>query len=78
MRLLLEAYETVFVLWASESFDCPVSAHAKPAIVAVTHGGSLDCGLKNVVLVVPFSHEFEHLRIGHVANSFEDHIVTLL
>ena len=78
VRHLLEANKTILVLWSPVSLDSPVSSHAESSIVSVSEWRSSDGCHKNIVLIISLTQEFKHFRVLIVANSFENHVVSLL
>ena len=78
MGLLLEADQAILVLWSSPGLHGPVSANAESTVVAMSKRRSLDSCLKNIVLIISLSEEFEHFWVLVIADCTKNHVVSLL
>ena len=78
MGLLLEADETIFVLWSSVSFDGPVSTNTESSIITMSQWGTFNGILEDIILIIPLSEEIKFLRLTIVADGLKNHIITRL
>ena len=74
----LEANETTLVFGSSVGLEMPETSTAKTSIVMVFHGATSVVGHEVVFLGVARPEEVEHPGVGIVANSSQNHVVSLL
>jgi len=77
-RCLLEPNQVLLVFRTTIWFQSPETAWPVPSVVVIAHRRALVVADKQVFLVVPTSHNVPKLRLCVVAESFQNHVVTLL
>ncbi len=70
--------QTLLVLGGSHGLHLPPSRSAHSTIIVVTHGGTKVVANEEIFLIISASEEVEHAGVGAVADSLQDHVVSLL